>query len=157
MHQPSHRTVRQSLLDRLVQNDAPEPRTWEESVELLKVNLLRDLEKLLNTRESGDPAGPPHEELERSVYNYGLPDLASLSAESAKTPQRLVRSIEREIELYEPRLTNVRISLKKPDKKSSKRHMQFMIEATLRLEPDPERVEFDTVLELDSGQIRIGD
>lgn len=155
VHQPSHRTVRQSVLDRLIQDGTPEPRTWEASVDLMKRNLLRDLEKLLNTREGGDPLGPPYEELERSVYTYGLPDFASMAAESARTPSRLLRSIEKEIELFEPRLSNVRISL--ADEDSAARRLRFVIEATLRLEPDPERVEFDTVLEMDSGQIRIGD
>ena len=150
------KTVRQSVLDRLVQDGSPEPRTWEASVELLKRNLLRDLEHLLNTRETGEAAGPDHPNVERSMYNYGLPDFASLSAESAKTPARLLRSIEREIELFEPRLANVRISLADPDEKGA-RHMRFVIEATLRLDPEPERVEFDTVLEMDSGQIKIGD
>jgi type VI secretion system protein ImpF len=148
--------VRQSILDRLVDRGRAEPRGWDASVEELKRNLLRDLESLLNTRETGSPAESPREELEKSIYNYGLPDFASMSADSSATPQRLLRSIEREIELFEPRLRDVRITrAANADKKD--RRLKFVIEATLRLDPDPERVEFDTVLEMHSGRFTVTD
>ena len=146
--------MRQSILDRLIQNREPPPQRWEDSVELLKENLLRDLEWLLNTRETGDPATAPWPELEHSIFNYGLPDFASMSADSAKTPGRLLKAIEREVELFEPRLTHVRISLQ--DKRDGEeRSLRFVIEATLRLDPDPELVEFDSVLEMDSGRFSL--
>lgn len=156
MHPARQRTLRQSVLDRLTQGDEPDPRTWEESVDLLKANLLRDLERLLNTRQTGEPAGKPLTWLPGSIYNYGLPDFASMSAESARTPARLLKRIQDQIEQFEPRLTDVRISLAGSAKDSS-RKLRFSIEAKLRIEPHPEQIEFDTVLEMDSGQIRIGD
>jgi type VI secretion system protein ImpF len=127
------------------------------SVEAFKRSLLRDLEWLLNTRETGRPASAPYVELERSIYNYGLPDFASMSADSASTPARLLRSIEREIELFEPRLKDVKISRdESPDTKGAKvRNLKFVIEATLRLDPHSERVEFDTVLEMHSGRFTL--
>lgn len=153
------RTVRQSILDRLVHRGWQEPADWDDSVERLKNNLLRDLEALLNTRESGSPATAPFVELEKSIYNYGLPDFASMSADSTATPARLLKAIEREIELFEPRLTDVRIS-RAPEadgSKGSSRDLKFVIEATLRLDPDPERVRFDTVLEMHSGRFTVAD
>jgi type VI secretion system protein ImpF len=148
------KTARQSLLDRLIRSGQPEPQSWEDSVEALKKNLLRDLEWLLNTREMGNPASAPYVELERSIYNYGLPDFASMSADAAATPTRLLRSIEREIELFEPRLKDVRIS--RDDSSDAKgRSLKFVIEATLRLDPHAERVEFDTVLEMNSGRFTL--
>ena len=150
------RTVRQSILDRLVDKGWREPAGFEDSIEQLKSNLLRDLESLLNTRETGSPAAAPWVEVEQSVYNYGLPDFASMSADSSATPARLLRSIEREIELFEPRLTDVRISrAESPEKKG--RDLKFVIEATLRLDPDPERVRFDTVLEMHSGRFTVAE
>lgn len=150
------RTVRQSILDRLVSRDRGEPSGWDASVEELKSNLLRDLEWLLNTRETGSPAAAPYVEVERSIYNYGLPDFASMSADASATPARLLRSIEQEIELFEPRLSDVRISRTDEDGKKS-RSLKFVIEATLRLDPDPERVRFDTVLELNSGRFTLAE
>jgi type VI secretion system protein ImpF len=150
--------VQQSILDRLIGGSKPEPADWDASVEQLKHNLLRDLESLLNTRETGEPAEAPRVELESSIYNYGLPDFASLSADAAKTPGRLLKMIEREIELHEPRLRDVRIfrSDEEGQEKVS-RSLRFVIEATLRLDPDPERVEFDTVLEMHSGRFTVTD
>lgn len=162
--------VRQSILDRLTKHneqlrgpavggDSSVGRTprdrWDDSVGLLKANVLRDLEWLLNTRETGDPAAAPWDEVERSIYNYGLPDFASMRADSTLTGTRLAKAIEREIELFEPRLANVRISTREASA-GEERRLRFVIEATLRLDPDPEQVEFDTVLELDSGQITLG-
>jgi type VI secretion system protein ImpF len=141
----------------LVHSDEPESESWDDSVEALKRSLLRDIESLLNTRESGSPATAPWVELERSIYNYGLPDFASMSADSASTPTRLLRIIEREIELFEPRLKDVKIS--RDDSGETKgakaRNLKFVIEATLRLDPHSERVEFDTVLEMHSGRFTL--
>lgn len=137
-----------------MRDKSPEVATWEASVAAFKVNLMRDLEWLLNTRESGDPAEAPYGELERSIYNYGLPDFASMAADASATPARLQRSIEREIELFEPRLKDVRVTLADGGK-GGVRAMRFVIEATLRLDPDPERVEFDMELEMTDGRFNI--
>jgi type VI secretion system protein ImpF len=79
-----------------------------------------------------------------------------MSADAAATPARLNRSIEREIELFEPRLSDVRISRAEGDDKKT-RSLKFVIEATLRLDPDPERVRFDTVLEMNSGRFTVAE
>ena len=134
-----------------MRNSSPEANTWEASVTAFKANLLRDVEWLLNSGETGDPAVAPYTELERSIFNYGLPDFASMAADASMTHARLQRSIEREIELFEPRLKNVRVTLS-GDGKSGFRAMRFVIEASLRLDPDPERVEFDVELEMADGR-----
>ena len=146
--------LRGSILDRLMRDSSPEAQSWDASVEAFKANLLRDLEWLLNTGETGDPAVAPYTELERSIYNYGLPDYASMSAEAASTPARLRSRIEREIELFEPRLKDIRVSLAN-EGTSAFRGMRFVIEATLRLDPDPERVEFDMELEMADGRFNV--
>jgi type VI secretion system protein ImpF len=121
---------------------------------VVKKALLRDLQWLLNARQVSDPAGPPHEFLARSLFNYGLPDIASLSADSPETPGMVLRFIEETIERFEPRLTNVRVSLAGPAE-SKDRRVQFFIEADLIVEPETERVEFDTVLEVSSGKFAV--
>ena len=151
------RAVRQSILDRLVDRGWREPADWDDSIERLKANILRDIEALLNTRESGSPAGAPYTEVEQSIYNYGLPDFASMSADSVATPARLLKAVEREIELFEPRLSEVRISRAEDESKRTTRDLKFVIEATLRLDPDPERVRFDTVLEMHSGRFTVAE
>jgi type VI secretion system protein ImpF len=151
-------TVRHSVLDRLLRTDrrwdGNRPVGWRESLEVAKKSLLRDLQWLLNTRQISDPAGPPFEFLSRSMYNYGIPDIASLSADSSETAGRLVRLIERAVEDFEPRLSDVRVTLAESGSKSDRR-VEFLIEASMRVEPDPERVEFDTVLEVTSGKFAL--
>lgn len=160
--------VRQSVLDRLIGADvvvkgggsARLPRTWEESVEVLEQNVLRDLEHLLNTRQTSEPAEPPLEHLSRSVFNYGLVDLGTLSADSSLTPGEIRRRIKKVIELFEPRLTDVEVvdpteGTEEARDRKLRRAVRFRVEATLRTEPEPERVEFDTVLEATSKRFEV--
>jgi type VI secretion system protein ImpF len=130
------------------------PRTWEESVEILKRNVLRDLELLLNARQISNPAASPFDQLERSAYNYGLRDLSSYSADSADTPGELQRMIERAIGLFEPRIQDPRVKLVAGATPQSSK-ISFLISGTLRADPDPERIEFDTVLEVSSKRFEV--
>ena len=151
-------TVRHSVLDRLIGTDrkwdGTRPTSWNEALAVVKKSLLRDLQWLLNARQISEPARSPHDYLAESMYNYGLPDIASLSAESADTPGKLRKYIEETVERFEPRLTGVRVTLSDPGS-STDRRVQFLIEADLRVEPDLERVEFDTVLEVSSGKFAV--
>src|ERR1035437_9918802 len=80
-------TVTQSVLDRLIDRDpasnSEASLTRVQSVRQLKVSLRRDLEWLLNSRRTPDAVGREFQELEQSLYNYGLPDVTSLSWDSA--------------------------------------------------------------------------
>jgi len=161
--------VRQSVLDRLIGADlvrgggAEEgrpARSWEESVQLLERNVLRDLEQLLNTRQVSEPAEAPHDHLASSVYNYGLLDFANLSADAAGTADQIRRLIKEAIERFEPRLTDVEVvdpeeGEKTPKESIVRRRVRFRVEATLRTDPDPEKVEFDTVLETTSKRFEV--
>jgi len=145
-------------LDRLIGSDrrwdGTRPQSWSESLDLVKRSLLRDLQWILNTRQISEPIGEPYELLSESFINFGLPDITALSADSAETPARLRRYIEDAIEAFEPRLTDVRVTLS--DRGGSRdRRVQFLIEAELQMDPDPERVEFDTVLEVSSGKFSV--
>ena len=132
------------------------PRTWDESVDLLKRNVLRDLEQLFNARQISDPARPPYEHLERSAYNYGLRDVATFAADSAVGPADLQKAIENTIALFEPRIKDPRVKMVEGNAKDrTNRKVRFVISGTLRTEPDPEQVEFDTVLESTSRHFEI--
>ena len=161
--------VKQSVLDRLTGADlvvtgggdqGRPARTWEESVRVLEKNVLRDLERLLNTRQVADPASSPHDHLERSVFNYGLLDFSNMSADSSRTPDEIRRLIKEAIELFEPRLTDVEVvdpMAGQETKKGQRRRrtVRFRVEATLRTDPDPERVEFDTVLDVTAKRFEV--
>jgi type VI secretion system protein ImpF len=153
------RAVQQSLLDRLVDHDpwssAASPLARAESVRRLKASVRRDLEWLLNTRRIADPESESLEELRRSLYYYGLPDITSMSRDSVTARAWLLRQVEETIATFEPRLAGVRASMMESED-GGKRELHFLIEATLRMDPNPEQVVFDTVLELASGTYQVG-
>jgi type VI secretion system protein ImpF len=153
----SERTVRLSVLDRLL-DDAPKlaadpPITWAESVRRLKVGVLRDLESLLNTRRNFEVVPEAYPEVRRSIHAFGLPDVTSVSRDSPTAVRLIVQQMEQAIRTFEPRLENVRVFL--AERTPEQRELRFVIEAMLRMEPDPERVLFDTVLEPVHGEFRI--
>lgn len=145
-------TIRLSVVDRLMDSGDDEGRaTWSGSVEALKRSLVRDLEWLLNTRRIAEPASDAYPEVQHSVYHFGLPDVSSRSADSVDVQQVLSRDIEECVRIFEPRLTDVRVAVRQSTEAGS-HNARFVIEALLRMEPNPERVVFDTVLETPTGK-----
>jgi type VI secretion system protein ImpF len=154
MSQGTEPTIRLSIIDRLLDQSGGVGESsagWSESVEALKQSLVRDLEWLLNTRRIAEPASDSYPEVQSSVYHFGLPDISSRSADSVEVQQALSRDIEECIRIFEPRLTDVRVGLRQSTEEGS-RLARFVIEGLLRMEPNPERVVFDTVLETPTGK-----
>ena len=58
------------------------------------MSLRRDLEWLLNTRRIAIDLADEYPELDRSVYNFGLPDFTAMSFSSPKDRARLLRALE---------------------------------------------------------------
>lgn len=151
------RTVQPSLLDRLTDHDpraSVDPRvTLSESVRNFKAGIQRDLEWLLNTRRIAEQ--PPvdwFEELPRSVYYYGVPDITSLSRDSRQTRATLLAQVQDAIARFEPRLTDVQITIIEAEGEQFRRELRFHIEGVLRMDPTPEQIVFDTVLNFASGE-----
>lgn len=151
-------TVTLSVLDRLIDNDARSqveaPLTRSQSVRVLKAAVQRDLEWLLNTRRISDEPDESLKEVNRSVYLYGLPDFSTYTMNSSADRTRLVREVVATIKLFEPRLANVRI-VPAEAQDSGFQQMRLRIEALLLMDPSPEPVSFDTVIEMKSGVCRL--
>jgi type VI secretion system protein ImpF len=141
-----------SVLDRLIDHsgDGPATLTRSESVRLLKDGLRRDLEWLLNTRRIAVPPDESLREVNKSLYIYGLPDFTAYALNSPKDQSKLVRFLQSTVKLFEPRLANVRI-IPLESMAGKTRTLRFRIEGMLLMDPAPEHVSFDTVLELTSG------
>jgi type VI secretion system protein ImpF len=145
-----------SVLDRLL-DDEPKhrqevPLTRAQAVRKAKEALRRDLEWLLNTRAFPEKLEEELECLNASVFTYGLPDFTVASASAAQTRIRL--DLERALDLFEPRLFDVRVEalgLEKEDKGL----LRFVISGWFRMLPAPLEVSFATRLELSRGQYRI--
>ncbi len=146
-----------SVLDRLIDTDpkhSGEPSlTRAQSVRQLKAALKRDLEWLLNTRRTIDPAPDSARETNRSVYHYGFPDLCSKSVLSSKDQNDIVREMEAAIVIFEPRLKRTKVKMEVVE--TSFNTLRFVIEGLLCMDPTPEAVRFDTVLELGKATYEI--
>ncbi len=151
-------TITISVLDRLIDlepdNRMENPLSRTQSVRVLKNAVRRDLEWLLNSRRIVDAPDEALKEVNRSTYVYGLPDLSALTMASTGDRSRLTRQILAAINQFEPRLTNVRlVMVETPD--ASKKDVRLRIEAMLRMDPVPEPISFDTVIELKSGNCHL--
>jgi type VI secretion system protein ImpF len=155
---PSDSVVTLSVLDRLIDeetrisSEAPLNRT--RSVRILRDGVRRDLEWILNTRSIAVPPDPALRELNRSLYMFGLPDFTGYALASAGDQAKLVRQLQNALKLFEPRLAKVRLIPLDPAATPT-RTFRFRIEALLLMDPTPEHISFDTVLQLTSGQYEV--
>jgi type VI secretion system protein ImpF len=151
-------TVTVPVLERLIDRDptvaAEPPLTRAQSVRLLKASLRRDLEWLLNTRRTPDAVDTEYKELEQSLFNYGLADISTLSWDSVRDRSRLSRMIEKTISTFEPRIKRLRV-VPLESTGAAKHVLRFQIEGLLDMDPAPEHISFDTVLQLSSGDIQV--
>ncbi|HWC95683.1 MAG TPA: type VI secretion system baseplate subunit TssE [Candidatus Sulfopaludibacter sp.] len=154
----TEQTVTQSILERLIDRDPtqsadPAP-TRAQSVRQLKASLRRDLEWLLNTRRTPRPATSEFAEVEKSLYNFGLQDMTNLAWDSSRDRARLSRMIEQTVQTFEPRITGLKVVAL--DSMQGLTHvLRFQIQGLLDMDPAPEHISFDTVLQLSSGEYQV--
>lgn len=149
--------VTPSVLDRLIDLDPARshdgPKSRATSVRELKASVRRDIEWLLNTRCYLDDEDTTLDEAKRSVAFYGLPDFTGLSAKNHHEQKRLSKSLETSLKYFEPRFLDLKVSLEPIN--NVDRQIKFRIEARLDIEPAPEPIAFDTVLQIGSGEFAI--
>lgn len=141
-----------SVLDRLL-DDRPDQSqearpSRQTSLRLVKQAVKRDLEWLLNTRAELDPP-EGLTEVSASLATFGLPDLASWNVKNPEEQGDLRNAVENAIRRFEPRLESVEVSLEAMSE--TDRAVRFRIDARLRVDPAPEPVTFDSMLQLGSG------
>ena len=146
----SQQGLKPSVLDRLIDPDS-RGTAWRPGYGLQQMLdvIRRDVEDLLNTRQSAH--GPPG--LNRSVYAFGLPDLTSFDVVTADQQNALGKVLEQTIQSFEPRLRDVRVTVKHMDE-SKDRAIEFRVESCLAVEPYDD-VAFQTVLELTTGRYSV--
>ena len=146
-----------SIVDRLIDFEpkisTEAPKSHSQSLRELKQSVRRDLEWLLNTRHTADKIPEGLEEVNRSLAIYGLPDFTGLSSKSLDDRKSLIRDIETALRIFEPRFMNLKVTLEEIN--NVERGVKFRIQATLRVEPTPEPVVFDTILQVGSGAFEI--
>lgn len=147
-------TVQPALLDRLTDTDprtpADPPISRDASVRRYRAAVLRDVEWLLNTRRTAEPVPAALGEVRRSAFAYGLPDITGYAIGTPDGQEQLVRWVEETVATFEPRLSEVHVVLTRSDQVNAPQ-LHFALRALLRMDPSPEQVVFDTVLDLASG------
>jgi type VI secretion system protein ImpF len=147
-----------SLLDRLI-DEQPDreietPASQNQILSELRQTIRRDLENLLNTRRPYFSMPEQYPELERSVVNYGIPDLIGLDMESAKIRNDFLKEVEEVIRYFEPRFLEVKVISNSASYKTD-RTLKFRIEGQVQAYPAPEPIVFDSELEPSLGQFSI--
>lgn len=152
-----------SLLDRLTDDD---PGTRVESREKrvlslrrLRASVLRDLSWLMNTgnlEQIEDLGRFP--EVQKSVVNYGAPDLAGSHLSGADLA-RLEHSLQQAILTFEPRLlpNTVKVRAVVDESQWNRNALCFEIEATLWSQPTPQRLYLRTEIDLESGGVSVSE
>jgi type VI secretion system protein ImpF len=146
-----------SVLDRLFDSEPERPSdlppSRQRSLRELKQAVRRDLEWLLNTRRSIVPVPKNYVQTPKSLISYGLPDFSAASVTNPSDRASILRTLERTIAQFEPRLKSVSIMIDTGGE--SKQALRFRIDAMLDVDPAPEQVTFDTTLQLYSGEYEI--
>jgi type VI secretion system lysozyme-like protein len=116
------------------------------TLEQLADSVRREVARLLNTRSlAKDRNG--------SVLDYGLPDFSWMSAASGDDRRLLADTIARKIAAFEPRLTQVRVTLDRDP--SDPRRLVGSINAILLTETLREPVSFPLLMDAKKGLAEI--
>lgn len=101
-------------------------------------------------------SGPPEEltQLELSLLNYGLPDLATVNITNIDKKKLFTRQLEKILRDFEPRFKSVKVN-HIDNKDSIDRTLRFRIDATLYADPAPEVIIFDSMLDPVSRTVNV--
>jgi len=131
-----------SLLDRIKYPDREDRRSVDPDLGRLAQSVLRNLERLLNSRNGEAPACP----------DYGIPSLEDVLHGGGDALRELSAEIKRSIETYEPRLRSVRVRLVPRSEEDVM--LRFDVTAELAVGGRRSRVHFETRIE-DSGHMSV--
>ena len=154
---PSHHRLLASVLDRLIEiqpnEEATPPNPQGLSLSELQASVFRDLQAMLNTRQSMAEPVDADSPLLQSVVAFGLPDISTLNPDNLDQRATLRAAVEDAIRRFEPRLTQVRVQAH--GTAAADRSLRLTVDAVLKVEPNPVPVQFDTVIESGTGQWKV--
>lgn len=131
-----------SLLDRIKYPDREDRRSVDPDLGRLAQSVLRNLERLLNSRHGSAP----------TRIDYGIPSLEDVMHGGADSLRDLTGEIKRSIETFEPRLRNVRVRL--VPRSEEEYLLRFDITAEVSIGGRRSRVHFETRVE-NSGRMSV--
>jgi len=144
-----------SILDRLIDPESAGTRIMiGYDVPQMYRAVIRDLDDLLNTRQTFRDMPEYLKECRDSILSYGLPDIMSLDSVSRAEQSNIARSIQRVIERFEPRLKDIHVMLLDPGENWIRHSVRFRVDARLTVDPAPD-VAFETILNMASGHYQV--
>jgi type VI secretion system protein ImpF len=152
--------IRRSVLDRLTDDSRTPTGLRVDGLserDAYIASVARDLEWLLNTLRTPGIDWEAYDEVPRSVYGYGLPDLSSVSRDSPHAKQQLLRNVEDAIARFEPRLRDVHVEMRESEGEQFRRELRFVVQATLLMDPSPQRLQFNGMLDYMSGAYELAE
>jgi type VI secretion system protein ImpF len=154
----SQKPLLPSVLDRLLDNEpdvSSEPQ-WRRSQDLrdFEQSVLRDVEAMLNTRQSRAALPDDFKEVSQSVLTYGLPDMTTAGVGSQEDCENLRHAVELALNRFEPRIRQVVVRVREPES-PNERTLRLVIEGMLWVQPDPIPIAFDTEVQPESGQCKV--
>jgi type VI secretion system protein ImpF len=146
------------LLDRLIDEEPDklrDPRlSSAESVAALRRSVRRDLEALLNTRRRWRSWPERYTELGVSPLGYGIADFSAGAFNDPRRREWLRSDVEQTIRRFEPRLVRLRVSLI-DSKDDLEARLRLRIEGLLRVDPAPEPIAFDTLVDAATAEVLV--
>jgi type VI secretion system protein ImpF len=150
-----------SLLDRLTDYDPTNPKETRDqrvmTLQQIRQAVQRDLASLMNCcalSTTEDLSDYPH--AERSVINFGIADLSGrfISGTDTGTLERLLQAA---VATFEPRILpgTVRVRVTTSPDEVNNRAMVFEIEGKLWAQPMPLRLYWNTVVDLETGDVAL--
>ncbi|WP_225776129.1 type VI secretion system baseplate subunit TssE [Pseudomonas sp. Marseille-Q5115] len=147
-----------SLLDRLL-DDNPQLAGETASQRLCsladyKASVVRDLEILVNTRQSlAADELKNFPQLTGTILEYGMPDFISKSVLDPQDRLVIQQQLERAISLGDRRFSSVKVQLLA--QQASRRMLTFRVDAVLRLQDVSRQVSFDAVLQVNTQEYKV--
>lgn len=137
-----------SLIDRLLDEEGS-------LAERVRNGLRRDLEDLLNSNPRVVGWSREFAELDNSLLNFGIPDLATTNLATEHLRMAAVADIGEIIRTWEPRLKDLVVSAI-PNADPADNSLRMRIEGQVMLDPLKEPMIFDTIIDPIGNVISLG-
>jgi type VI secretion system protein ImpF len=149
-----------SLLDRLL-DDRPQVSVEPASQRLssladYKASIVRDLETLVNTRQSlvvSELHSDRFKSLHGTILTYGMPDFTSKGVLNPEDRSQIQRQLETAIATGDRRFRSVKVQLLA--QQTGQRMLTFRVDAVLRLHDISRQVSFDAVLQVNTQEYKV--
>lgn len=149
-----------SLLDRLTDEEPAQSQEARNrrvlSIQRLRESVLRDVAWLLNTTNLAEPnLSERYPQVAKSVVNYGLPDLAGLTASAVKIGE--LESLVRQAVLdFEPRIIRDTLQVRAHGADEMNHNaLVFEISGELWAQPVPLELFLKTEIDLENGEFLV--